>query len=136
MFSATVLLKIAAGLAFIQYTAHTFLFLRAKPTHGEEEAKLINTMRAQQWDFNGFSRSYWDFYFGYGLLAILWGFIEVLFLWRLSALVPAPISVFFFLVLLIIANIGHAVLTLRYFFLMPAVFDLLIAAVLLITLLK
>ena len=133
MLSVSFLLGVAAGLAFIQYTAHSFLFLRARPTHGQEEAELVAAMKSHRWDFAGRSRGYWDFYFGYGLLAILWGVVEILLLWWMSVL-AATTPVAPLIAILLLANIGHAILTLRYFFPLPAVFDLLIAMVLIVAL--
>ncbi len=126
--SATILIRVAAAIAFIQYTAHTFLFLSAKPTHGQEEVAIVNSMKAKRFDFSGFQRGYWDFYFGYGLLVILWGAIEVVLLWLIGALVAAhPESARPFVALLLIGNIAHAVLAGRYFFLVPVLFDTAVA---------
>ena len=69
-------LRIAAVIAAIQYFAHTILFLGAKPSHGRDELELVERMQSVRWTFNGFERRYWNFYFGYGLLVILWSFIE------------------------------------------------------------
>jgi hypothetical protein len=117
-------------LALIQYAAHAWLFLSATPEHGQEEVRLIDEMKSRKWNFRGFLRSYWDFYFGYGMLVILWGVIEVVLLWQLAALSAASESVAPLIITLLVANIGHALLTLRYFFLIPVVFDVLIAIVL------
>jgi hypothetical protein len=134
--SATIWLKAAAGLALIQYIAHALLFFRAKPSHGQEEIDVVNTMKSHRWKFSGLERSYWDFYFGYGLLAILWGVVEIFLLWQVASIAAASsVSIIPFLVLLLIANIGHAILTMLYFFPLPAVFDLLIALVLFLTML-
>ncbi len=135
--NTTVLLYIAAALALVQYIAHAFLFLRAKPSHGQDEIDVVTAMKSHRWNFSGFSRSYWDFYFGYGLLAILWGIIEIFLLWQLAGIAGiSSVSITAFLILLLAANIGHAILTLRYFFLVPAIFDFLIALVLVLALLK
>src|SRR5581483_5785375 len=56
----SLLLRIAAVLASIQYLAHAVLLLRAKPQHGKDEADLLEQMQRQRWKFNGFERSYWD----------------------------------------------------------------------------
>jgi hypothetical protein len=124
-----ILLRIAAVVAAIQYAAHTLLFLRASPTHGVEEVELVQRMKQLKWDFSGFRRSYWDFYFGYGLLVILWGIIEVALLWEVSTLTrDAPAMAM--IVTLLLANVGHAILALRYFFLVPVVFDVVVAILL------
>src|SRR5258708_793056 len=123
MMSTSTLLYIATTLATIQYIAHSVLFLFGKPKHGEDEFAVIKNMRAHRWNFSGFKRSYWDFYFGYGLLAILWGVIEILLLWQFASFANIPsIPLTPIILILLIANIGHAILTLKYFFLIPAVF--------------
>lgn len=58
------LLRIAFGVALVQYIAQTFLFLTQKPSHGQEEISLIESMKLHRWNFKGFKRSYWDFYWG------------------------------------------------------------------------
>lgn len=122
-------LRVASILAALQYSAHAFLFLSASPSHGPEEIAVVDAMRSHRFDFAGFHRSYWDFYFGYGLLGILFGVIEVILLWQLAALaktdsyrIRPPIALFIF------ANLAHAVLIWKYFFLVPAVFDIAVAA--------
>ena len=125
---ASKFLRIASIIALIQYSAHAFLFLSATPKHGQDEISLIEAMKSHHWNFAGFDHSYWDFYLGYGLLVILWGFIEVLLLWQLSILAKnVSIRLKPIIALLLLVNVGHAVLTLRYFFLVPAIFDLIVA---------
>lgn len=131
------LLRIAAVVAAIQYGAHAILFLTAKPTHGAEEVDLLQRMRSLRWHVRGFQRSYWEFYFGYGLLVILWGIIEVVLLWQLAVLAgSSAASVAPLVATLLAANIAHALLTLRYFFLIPVVFDGVIAILLALALFK
>jgi len=127
----TIFLRIASIVALLQYSAHAVLFLSASPKHGAEEIALIETMKSHTWNFAGSIHSYWNFYFGYGLLAILWGLIEVVLLWQFATLSkPDPFRLRPVIFLIFIANIGHALLTLKYFFLLPAIFDFIIAALL------
>src|SRR6266702_4074550 len=69
------------------------------------------------------------FVFGYGLEAAFFCLLEAVLFWQLATiakttpLVIRPIVALFFL-----ANIGHAILVLRYFFITPLVPDILIAA--------
>ncbi len=115
-------------MAAVQYVAHAALFLSAKPTHGAAETAVVNLMKGPRFDFSGFSRSYWDFYFGYGLLAILWGLVEIVLLWQLSALAANDSSaVRPTVALLLLANVAHAVLALCYFFPAPVVGDVVVA---------
>jgi hypothetical protein len=136
MNSAT-LLRVASGIALFQYGVHAFLYLTATPSHGRDEIALIGAMKLQHWDFRGFTRSYRDFYFGYGLLAILWGLIEVILIWQLSVLAKiSSLRIRPMIVVLFLANVAHAILTLMYFFSVPAIFDFIVAIFLLSAFIK
>jgi hypothetical protein len=124
-----IILRVAALLALIQYAAHAFLFLSASPTHGAGEVSVIVAMKTT---VAGLTRSYWDFYFGYGLMVILSGVIEMVSLWYLAALAKTePSRVRPIVALFILANFVHAFLVWKYFALpVPIAFDIVIALVL------
>ena len=126
------LLYIATALALIQYAAHAFLFLTAKPTHGPEEGAVLDAMRSNRFKIGLSARSYWDFYFGYGLLVILTGLVEVVLLWRLGMIGEAyPLLAHPLIAVLFLFNLAHAVLVWRYFALIaPVAFDIMIASLL------
>src|SRR3989454_12669389 len=125
----TVLLRIASGVALVQFAAHTLLFLFSSPKHGPEESTVVEAMKAHRFDFIGSMRSYWDFYFGYGLEAAFFCLLEAVLFWQLATiakttpLVIRPNEALFFL-----ANTGPALLVLRFFPPPPLVTDILIAA--------
>ncbi len=123
------ILRIAGVLAAVQGTAHSVLFLTAKPRHGAAEVGVIEAMKSNRF-FAGGTRSYWDFYFGYGLLAAAACFVQAILFWQLGTIATShpelvrPMVGLFFL-----ANLGHALLIARYFSLYVTIaFDLLIAA--------
>ena len=122
-------LRIASALALLQYSAHAFLFLSATPTHGAGEIAVIDAMKSH---VVGLSRSYWDFYFGYGLMVILSGVIEVILLWHLAVVAKnEPYRVRPIIALFIFANFMHALLVWKYFQLIaPMTFDVLVASTL------
>jgi hypothetical protein len=121
--------RVATALAALQYAVHTALFLSAKPTRGEEEAQLISTMKAYRFSVGSFERSYWDFYYGYGLMAILLGVVEVGILWQAGRLVATDAGASARLVaVLLFLNLGHALIAWNYFFFAPLAFDLAVAA--------
>ena len=117
------ILRIASLLAALQYGAHVSLFLLAAWRHGPGKLAAIAASR---------SHSYWDFYFGYGLLAILSGLIEVVFLWQLASLAEVNAErIRPMVTLFIFANFAHAFLVWNYFsLLVPVAFDILIATLL------
>jgi hypothetical protein len=123
------LLRITAIVAVIQFIGHATLFITAVPTHGQEEVNLIEVMKSHLFNLGGFKlHSYWDLYFGYGLMAAFTVFIEAILFWLLSNIVKAtPIVIRPTAALFILANIGHAILLWMYFsFLLPIAFDLII----------
>ena len=126
--SATTLLRIAGTLALVQYAAHAFLFITARPKHGAEEASVVDAMKSGHFKFGSRAKSYWDMYFGYGLLAILTGIVEVALLWLMASwpALSAPAARSMISVLLAF-NILHAGLVWHYFsFPAPVLFDALI----------
>jgi hypothetical protein len=125
------LLRATAALTAIQGLAHGTLFLRARPRHGAAELALVEAMKSNRFDFSGLSRSYWDFYFGYGLESAAVCFFEAGQIALLAGMAQAqPRLARPMIALLLAANLGHALLTARYFFYLPVAFDLLVAALL------
>ncbi|WHZ19378.1 MAG: hypothetical protein OJF55_001527 [Rhodanobacteraceae bacterium] len=106
---ATMLLRIASLLTLFQYGAHAYLFLSAVSSPAPT--------------------------FGYGLMAILSGFVAAVLLWLLAALSRSGAKLVLpFVALLTVANLLHALLAWRYFGLLaPVIFDLLIAVILTLT---
>jgi hypothetical protein len=127
--NATTVLRIAAVLAAVQGTAHSVLFLTAKPRHGAAEVAVIEAMKSNRF-FAGATRSYWDFYFGYGLLAAAACFVQAILFWQLGKIAAShPTLIRPMVGLFLLANVGHALLIARYFSLYVTIaFDLLIAA--------
>jgi hypothetical protein len=122
------ILRLASALALLQFLAHTWLFVTATPRHGPAEAAVIAAMKGHSFEFRSAVRSYWDFYYGYGLFAAFTVFVEAVLLWQLAGLAahdPArarPMAALF-----AFANLGYAALCLRYFFITPVVPDVVIA---------
>lgn len=79
-------LRIAAVLALLQGLGHGFLFTTYVPMHGAEEAAVVDAMRSNAFSFSGHMHSYWDMYFGYGLMAVLNCFIEAALFWQLAGI--------------------------------------------------
>lgn len=123
------IVRVAATLAAIQGLAHAALFLRARPRNGDAEVALIAAMRSGRYFANA-TRSYWDAYTGYGLVAAGACLVEAALLWQLANIarvnptLARPVMAIF-----VAANVAHAALIARYFaFPIPIAFDLAIAA--------
>jgi hypothetical protein len=125
------LLRIAAALALVQALAHTAMFLNMHPTHGADEIAVVSAMKSHAFLFGGFNRTYWDMYFGYGLLAALVVFVEAALFWLLAGLPVEDRRLRPIVGLFILYNLAHAALLARYFFAIPIFADLIVAAALL-----
>lgn len=132
-----ILLRTAIGIATVQYLAHAFLFLRGTNPHDGNEAALLSTMKTLHWNFGGSARSYWNFFFGYGLVGILFGGVEIVSLWMVMNVADShPAFQRKVIITWMIAVAIHAVLVLRYFFLLPFLFECAVVFLLLASFLK
>ena len=127
--SATTILHVAAALALIQYGAH--LFYLPRQSHGTFARRSLSCRGGEVGHFRFGIRpnTYWDMYFGYGLLVILAGLAEVCFLWLIASMAASGVAaVKPMMGVLLLFNILHAGLAWKFFSLpIPVVFDGLIA---------
>jgi len=131
------LLRIAALLALLQGIAHGALIIFAKPRHGAEELAVIQTMKSHRFNFAGAQRSYWDFYFGYALIAGVVCLLEAVLFWQLAGAGAAAPGVIQAVAGAFAAyNLVHALLAWRYFFITPIIPDILVAGCLILTVLR
>jgi phosphoglycerol transferase MdoB-like AlkP superfamily enzyme len=125
----TLFLRIASVLTFVHCVLHTVGGVFGKPRNGLEEIAVQETMKGHVFNVMGSMRSYWDFFFGYGLGVTITLLIQSLLFWQLatmcktSAAWTRPIVVLFFF-----NFVAMSVVVWRYFFIAPAVTELLIAA--------
>ena len=114
------LLRIAAVLTLIHAVLHTVGGLLGEPSHGPEERAVIAAMKASVFDFMGSPRTYWDFYFGFGLFLSVGLVLQAVLLWQLAALAksdpakarPFMISLFLAFVAAILALVAWSAITL------------------------
>ena len=122
------LLRIAAVLMFLYFAGHTS-GAPWTPGEGPPDIAVVNAMKSDHFPVIGVSRSYWDFYFGYGLEAAFFCLLEAVLFWQLATIAKtAPLVIRPIVALFFLANIGHAILVVRYFFITPLVPDIFIAA--------
>ena len=72
---ASFLFRIASVLLILFAVGHTLGFRRVDPRWGVDS--LINQLRSTHFNVQGFSRTYWDFFTGFGLFVTilsLWGY--------------------------------------------------------------
>jgi hypothetical protein len=124
------LMRVVAGLAMVQGVAHGLLLATYAPHHGPPESAVVSAMQTQFFHFGGpWSHSYWELYIGYAWMAAVSCVVESAVLW-LAARWWDRVNVAPLVWLFIAANLVHAALVARFFFLTPMYFDLLIAVLL------
>ena len=120
-------LRLTSAVAFLQSIGHAMLFLNARPRHGPDETTVLETMQSRAFDFGGFSpHSYWDMYFGCGLIAVVLAFLIGVLLWLVSDLASSPRQVMRFGTAIGVTVAVHAAIVARYFFLLPLLFDVVV----------
>ena len=128
MRGSRILLRIASGLACLQGLAHAYAITAYVPHHGATELAVVSAMRTQFFHFGRpWAHSYWELYSGYGWLAALQCFIEAAALWIAGAW-SEQVNTNPLVWLFVAANLVHAALVLRFFFLTPLYPDLIITA--------
>jgi hypothetical protein len=128
---AALLLRIAAVMAFLHGVLHTIggVFGGAAPG---AQATAVAAMKTNQFDVTGLTRSYWDFFMGFGLFITVTFLLEAVVFWQLAAMTKTdavrtrPIVMAF-----CVGYVAYAVLAWRYFFVVPVVFEVVIALCLL-----
>lgn len=124
------LLIAAAATCGVQALIHATLFLSFAHRADTRQGRVIAQMRADSFDYGMLGRrTYWDFYFGYGLIAVVLALLITAVIaiagatsdrdaqTRLSACAMTTV-------------LAHAAIIARYFFVLPLAFDLVVAVLL------
>jgi hypothetical protein len=120
------LVRVAAIVALLYAAGHTMGAPWSEQT--PDTAAMLHTMKTFHFDAVGSSRTYWDFYFGFGLSISVFMFTQGIVLWlvatqtRTHAERMRPIIAVF-----AISFIANAVLAGVYFFIVPCVMAAIIA---------
>lgn len=128
---AALLLKIAAGLALVHGVMHTIGGVFGGAASGAQ-LEAWTVMKVNRFVAMGVTRSYWDYYMGYGLFVTVSFLVQTVVFWQLATLAKTearrirPIVMAFG-----VGYLAWAAVAWRYFFMAPAVFEILIAGCLL-----
>ena len=126
-----VLLRATSALTFAHALLNSFAGLLSGTSKNQEEFSLLNAMKALHFDAMGSLRTYWDFYFGFGLFLTVNLLLLSALLWQLASLAKAePAIARPFVGLLCIAFLAFAVLSWLYFFIAPLIIEGIIALLL------
>ena len=124
---ASMLYRIAAVLLLLFDAGHTSGFPWSDPKWGVDLA----SMRSTHFYIMGFSRTYWDFYVGFGLFVSVFLLLAVVLAWQLGRLPPESLALMrgtAWAFALCFAAI--TVLSSKYFFILPIVFSIVTTSVL------
>jgi hypothetical protein len=123
----TLFLRIASVLTFIHAALHTIGGMFGGVAPGAMQT-AVSAMKGNEFVAMGVTRTFWDFYMGFGLAVSVFMTVEAVVFWQLGSLAKTdalrlrPILVAF-----LIGFLGMAVVSYRYFFAGPVITEVLIA---------
>jgi hypothetical protein len=126
--SPAFLLRVAAVLSLLHCIGHTIGgVLSVDAPSGTKEGAVVEAMKSNQFDVMGATRSFWDFFIGYGLTISVGELLQAVVLWQLAGLAKTePRRMRPIIAAFLFANLGFAILAWKYFFFPPLLGDLLI----------
>jgi hypothetical protein len=127
-------LRIAAVLTLLYCAGHT-IGMPWTPYTDPEATSVLDTMKSHSFEAEGFKGTYWDLYFGFGLIIGVYLLAQAVVLWQMASLAKTDaIRVRPIVVSFLIAFVINAALSWKYFFAIPVVMASLSAICLAITL--
>jgi hypothetical protein len=123
---ASLLYKVSAVLLVLFALGHSIGFRHVDPRWNADG--VVGGMHSVSFDVQGFRRSYWDFFAGFGLFVSVFLVFAAILAWQLGsmsreALAAIPVVRWSFA----ICFVAIAALTWRYFFIAPDVLSTLVA---------
>jgi hypothetical protein len=114
-------LRIAAVLTLLYCAGHTS-GMPWTPYTSPEAASVLEAMKGHSFDEQGFKGTYWDLYFGFGLIISVYLLLQAALLWQVASLAKTDARrVRAIVVSFLIAFVANAALSWKYFFLIPVV---------------
>lgn len=127
----SVLYRIAAVLLVLFAVGHTLGFHTTKPEWGV--GPLITSMREIHFVVQGFSRTYWNFYIGFGLFVTVLLLCAALVSWQLGTLPDETLLLMRVIAWALAVCLALVtILSWRYFFIAPIVFSMAITTCLIL----
>jgi hypothetical protein len=123
----SLLLRIASIASLLLAAGHTLGGLQSWSPPGDTD--VLQAMRSFRFDAEGVSRTYWDFYIGFGLIISVFLLAQAGVLWQLATVSKTdPVQVRPILSMLFISVLANAVLSWKFFFAVPVVLAIAIAS--------
>lgn len=124
----TLYLRIASVLTIVHAVLHTIGGVLSKPNNGAPEIAIIDAMKSRAFNVMGSMRTYWDFFFAYGILVSIALLVEGILLWQVATIAKKdPVAVKPILILFTLNFLVTAAIAWKYFFFAPAITEMLIA---------
>lgn len=131
---APLFLRIAAVITLLYFAGHT-AGMPWTPFTDPEAVPVLDAMKNQSFEAKGFKGTYWDFYFGFGVIISAFLLAQAVVLWQVGSLAKTDaIRVRPIVASFLVAFIVNAALAWKYFFAVPAVMAAVIALCLAIAL--
>jgi hypothetical protein len=119
---ARILYRISSVLLLLFAAGHTFGFRKTDPEWGVDS--LLGSMRSVRFDAQGFSRTYWDFFVGFGLFVSVFLVLAAVLAWQLGGLAPEILALMRGPAwALVVCFAAVTILSWRYFFIVPILFS-------------
>jgi len=92
------------------------------PAQGPGELAVLKAMKSQSFEVAGVTRTYWDFYYGFGVAIIGYLLVQAIVLWQLGALATIEtVSVRPIIASLCLGFLVNVVIVWRFFFPIPLI---------------
>ena len=122
---ASVFYRIAAVLLLLFAAGHTFGFRQSDPQWGVDA--LLGSVRSIHFDVQGFNRTYWHFFVGFGFFVSVFLLFSAVLAWQLGGLPAETLAVMRVTVwALALCFAAITVLSWIYLFIVPIVFSMVI----------
>ncbi len=90
------------------------------PATGSSASALIESMKTLHFDAMGADRTYWDFYYGWGLCISVYMLAQAVMLWQIATLAKTEASRYRpLMATLLLSYVANGVLAWKYFFIAP-----------------
>lgn len=123
--NASILYRIASVLLLLFAAGHTLGFRHADPGWGVDS--LIGLMRSIHFEVLGSSRTYWNFFVGFGLFVSIFLVFAAVLAWQLAGLPAETLALMRGTAWALVICFGAvAFLSFRYFFIIPLAFSIVI----------
>src|SRR4029078_3609103 len=118
--NASLLYRISSVLLVLFAVGHTIGFRQVDPNWRADT--VVSGMRSVSFEVQGFNRTYWDFFTGFGLTVTVFLIFSAVLAWRFGSMSPErlaaiPIERWSFALCFVLI----AALTWRYFFVAPGI---------------